>query len=196
VISLSQQLRQGVSIFNIFRRKSGRPGAKIVSEDVQGTADLQEPLRVVRDYISRLRAGGPQDEQFEASSLNQLGFTSLHLAELLFQTSNELRIPKERVTEFLSIGIAGGGDRRLANLIERIAILADSFDERERMLLLNSGAVGDRVEIGPIIPELDRVKIAVGFSRVVEALGELTDHKAAEATHGSVKLDPEWPTGN
>jgi hypothetical protein len=144
------------------------------------------------EYVKAVWSGHVEDKAFEAQSLNAMGFSSLHFAELLYQIAKHESVPLERVLHFLRVGIPGGGDRAIPTLIERISILAEQFGEVERIKLINDGVVGDRKEIFPISRELDRVEIAVKMCKAIRALRGLEDHDAIEAEYGIVSVDPGW----
>ncbi|MDO7851646.1 pentapeptide repeat-containing protein [Hymenobacter convexus] len=137
---------------------------------------------IILNYLRKLWRGDAIDSFFESKSLNNdLNFNSLNLAELIFAVIKERNLSKERVQDFLRIGITGGGDSDLANLIERIDILSlGGFEEPERIMLLNSGTVGGRLEIKPINNKFDTVGFVIKMVRALESTKELEGHDAVD----------------
>lgn len=142
----------------------------------------------ILNYLKRLWNGEPPDPTFERKPLNgELLLNSLNLVELIFAVATERKVSQARIDHFLRTGISGGGDQKLATLIERITILAEQFDETERMALLSSGVVGDQQELGPLNPPFDSVQAIVKLCRVIVSLNQLQDHDAIDAEFGWVE---------
>src|SRR5262249_2419762 len=99
-----------------------------------------EAHNILLEYLQSLWAGAPSDPIFEQKSLSRdLHFNSLNLAEMVFAVSKEREIAVDKIVDFLCCSIPGGGDIKLANLLQRIAILADGgFTEQQRSKLLTS----------------------------------------------------------
>ncbi|MCC2972725.1 hypothetical protein [Massilia sp. IC2-476] len=151
-----------------------------------------ESTHRVLNYLDALDKGAPTDEAFEQTPLYpDLGFTSLSFAEILFARSIALNIPLERIVHFLSIGIVEGGDERLAILLQRVSALS-TFTEEERAKLLESGLVGDRLEIFPITQQFNRVEFVIKFCRTFPRLKEQRDHDAIELEFTKIQEDPQW----
>lgn len=147
----------------------------------------------VLDYLRELWAGKDSDPEFESTTFGPyFVFNTLNLAALIFAVAKEREIPLERVLHFLRIGIPGGGDQTLALLIQRIASLAEAFDEREWLTLLYSGVVGDPAEIGPIRAGFDQVGMVVKYCHAIDSLRELENHDAIDARYGFIDEDPGW----
>lgn len=146
----------------------------------------------ILEYLEALDNGAPTDVAFEQTPLfPDLGFTSLSLAETLYARAKTLNVPLERIVHFLSIGIVEGGDARLATLLQRVSGLS-CFNEEERTKLLESGVVGDRLEIFPIGQEFNRVEFVVKFCRTLAVLKEQRDHDAVDLEFTKIQADPEW----
>src|SRR4029077_19217386 len=115
-----------------------------------------------------------QTEGDDTTSLEDLfqvsEFTSLNLAYLMLRVASEQNIPLGSVCHFWRIGAKGGGDSKLANLLERLGKLTPSFSIHDALVLLDSGAFGDRTEIGPLRPPFNNVSSAIKFLRVTESL--------------------------
>lgn len=152
----------------------------------------RESTHRVLKYLEALDSGSPTDAAFEQTPLfPDLGFTSLSLAETLYARASTLDVPLERIVHFLSIGIVEGGDERLATLLQRVSGLS-CFNEEDRTKLLESGVVGDRLEIYPIGKEFNRVEFVVKFCRVLTSLKEQRDHEAVDLESTNIQADPEW----
>jgi hypothetical protein len=184
-------LRETVmSLFDIFRKKQQPQTGPI---DVESSSFDPQAHHKVLEYLRRLWAGGQKDESFEKTALGaDLRFNSLSFAELIFSISQEREIPLERIVHFLRVGIPGGGDQKIATLLERIAVLAEEFDEQQRIALLATGVVGDRQEIAPIVEPFDSVDSVVKYCTAIESLKNLDDHDAIDAEYGWVDEDPGW----
>lgn len=149
--------------------------------------------RIVLAYLRRLRAGQPPDPAFEARSLaHDLGFNTLSLAEVMFAVSCEHAIPVDTIADFLACGIPGGGDLETANLLKRIAILAESFSEEERDLLLATGIIGDPSEVAPISAHFDNVGFMVKYCGAVASLKDSEEFGGRSGRQVDVEDDPGW----
>ena len=143
-------------------------------------------------YLETVDAGAARDEAFEQTPLfPDLGFTSLSRAETICARASALNIPLERIVHFLSIGIVEGGDERLATLIQRVHALS-CFDEEERAKLLESGVVGDRLEIFRIGQEFNSVEFVVKYCRTLTSLKNQRDHEAVDLDSTTVQADAAW----
>src|SRR5262245_51747675 len=80
--------------------------------------------RLVLDYLRRQRSGQRPDPDFEAKSLNALGLTTLDLVELISAHADDCGLFESQVREFIAIGRPP--NRKLANLFQRVRILAQS----------------------------------------------------------------------
>jgi hypothetical protein len=125
-----------------------------------------------------------QTEEDDATSLEGLfqvsEFTSLHLAYLMLRIASEQNIPLGSVCHFWRIGAKGGGDRKLANLLERLGKLATSFTIQDALAILDSGAVGNRTEIGPLRPPFNNVSSVIKLLRVTASLTDWDEQLAAK----------------
>jgi len=156
----------------------------------RGRKKQESTAHTVLKYLERTWSEEPSDLVFEKKSLNRdLKFNSLDLAELIFLVSRKYEIPRKRIVHFLHTGIAGGGDHKLANLVERIAILAEHYDESERSALLSSGLVGDIDEVAQILPDFDNVGFVVKYCTAIRSLKDLEDHDAIDIEYGEVEED-------
>ncbi|MYA09509.1 MAG: acyl carrier protein [Holophagales bacterium] len=154
-----------------------------------------EAHRPILEYVKRVWAGEDPDPVFEKKSLtHDVEFDSLHLAELIFALSEDLEIPMERILQFLRTGIPGGGDQKLATLLERIVMLSKEFNSSDRFVLLSSGVVGDRAEVAPIVPPFDNVAFVVKFCGAIKSLKNQQGHDAPDITHVTITDDPGWPS--
>jgi hypothetical protein len=148
---------------------------------------------IVLAYLRRLWAGEPPDPVFEAKSLSrELRFNTLSLAEVMFALSKERGVPVDTISDFLACGIPGGGDIKTANLLKRIAILADSFSEEQRDDLIAAGIVGDPSEIAPISAEFDNVGFVVKYCRAVASLKDSKEFGRRDGGYVDVEADPGW----
>lgn len=182
-----------MSTFGRFR-KSQEPAKSEPDKQTHGSSDFDpQAHHLVLGYSRKISSGAQPDPTFERKSLSRdLKFNSLSLAELIFALSEECGIPIERIVHFLRTGLPGGGDQKIANLLERIAILAEQFGESERIALLSSGVVGDRTEIGPVLPEFDNVASIIKYCKAIESLKKLEGHDAIDLEYSNVEEDPGW----
>ena len=159
---------------------------------------MQEPTdeghHVIFHYLKGIWDGAQPDPEFEGRSLNEdLGLDSLGLAELFFALSEELELPTERIVRFLRIGVPGGGDQEVANLVERIAILSrGGASESQRAILLQSGVVGDPGELLPIAPLFDNVGFVVKYCNAIKSLKSAKNHDVIDADHGDGAAMIPW----
>lgn len=187
-----------MSLFDRFRR-----GKKSTPEEPEESFSAQclrygynpEASRIILEYLRRLRKGEPSDPVFEQKSLGgDLNFTSLNFAEILFAISKEHEIPVERIAHFNSIGIPGGGDPGIANILRRIEILVErGLEESTAAYLHAAGYVGDpTTEIYPFGPEFDNVAFVVKMCNVTISLKDNEEFDIRDGGYGDVEEDPGW----
>lgn len=122
-------------------------------------------------YLRHIESGAASDAAFENRRLStDLGFNTLNMAEVLLAVVNERGLSIEAVLGFMRVS-PPHGEARLANLLERTTLLAEDFDERDRMLMLSSGAVGDPSEIVFLSGECDHVRFVVRYCDAIEKAG-------------------------
>jgi acyl carrier protein len=182
-----------MSFFDHFRKKQEQETSKtnkLTSDSLDFDPNAHHQIL---EYLRKIWSGESSNPEFEQKSLNRdLKFNSLNLTELFFSLSEEHEIPSERIAHFLRVGILGGGDNELATLLERIVILAEQFDESQRIVLLSSGVVGDRKEIMPINAEFDNVGFIVKFCAAIKNLKKLEGHGAIDLEYAEIEEDPGW----
>lgn len=152
-----------------------------------------EAHHILLEYYRKIRDGAPPDPTFERKCLSRdFHFTTLNLAEMIFAIAKEQEIALDTILDFMACSIPGGGDALLATLMQRLAILAESFSEKERDVLLASGVVGDRKEILPLYPHFDYVEYVIKYCRAIESLKG--DETFGRRHGGTVEIedDPEW----
>lgn len=169
------------------------PAARGERPDI-GDADFDVAAhRTVLAYLRSLWAGRDADPIFERQSLSRdLRFNTLSMAEVMFAISRERGVPVDTIADFLACGIPGGGDVETANLLQRVAILAESFSEEERDLLLATGVVGNPSEIAPITGQFDSVSFVVKYCNAVASLKDSDGFGHRDGRQVDVEADPGW----
>jgi len=181
-----------MAFFDRFRKK------KSVSSEAENLFHNEHGFNpdahhVVLNYLRRLWKGEAPDPVFEKKRLSRdLNFNTLNLAEVIFAVSEERKIPLDTIVDFLACGIPGGGDADLSILVQRVSMLAGSFSERERDVLLDSGVVGDRKEIAYLTPQFDYVEFVVKYCRAFESLKGDNTFGNRKGGYVEIEEDPGW----
>lgn len=124
-------------------------------------------------YLRYIWSGAAADPVFENRRLStDLGFNSVSMAELLLAVIRERGLSTEAVLGFMRVS-PPQGEGRLANLLERTTLLAEELNEKERMLLLSSGTVGDPSEVVFLTGEFDSVRFVVRYCEAIEVAGRM-----------------------
>jgi hypothetical protein len=124
----------------------------------------------VRDYVFKFLETGSVDEEFEEQSLSAKGFTTVHLAHLQLAVARKYEVPVQNVIEFLRVAIGPAGDNGAAHLFARADKLVGPFPEQESIVLLQSGAVGDKEGVGFLPAGIDNVGVARKMGDVIRFL--------------------------
>ena len=133
----------------------------------RGPAAHQEILA----YLRGLWKGKAPDPSFEERTLRtDFGFTSLNMAEVLLAVIQERGLSQEAALDYIRSG-PPLGEGNMANLLERLTILAEQFGEKERMTLLSTGVVGDPSEVFFFREESDNVGFVVRYCKAIQGVG-------------------------